>query len=453
MLQSFSIDVLKSVLMLLSMQVAAGEAMDAAHAQMQSLLYLSMQMCGAMAGLTSMHEYRRICGIDRVYNKGQLETSLTMMEEHPYQFYELYRMTPNTFWVLYEKLWEHVNGSDEYRVQCPRRGRSPSREVFRNRLLYTLSFLSSACSFRQLSQTWGKSLDWGELLIEELASMKDKIVRWPDPCGPKMLQTCLGFQQMRGLKGCCGCIDGSFIKIPAPYTQHNNPGDFNTYKKYYAIQLLAVCNANKIFTYVHTGTPGSRADAWILRQTNLYKYPNQYFPKARSFNNYTKDYYLLADSGFPLLPWVIKAYSKKQEMDAPVEGGLRRRRRLFSADQKSTRACIEHAFGILKKRWPCLHNGLRCPLRHANKTLMACIVLHNICIAEGDVWNDYDKTKDKDPDEGVDKVPDWLVVKKSLQQVPGPQRGDKTQENAGAQVRSRLTDKWRANRRPPPRQP
>lgn len=50
---------------------------------------------------------------------------------------------------------------------------------------------------------------------------------------------------MRGFKGCHGFIESKIIKIRASFTQDNNPLDYYTYyKKYYAIQLLAVCASN-----------------------------------------------------------------------------------------------------------------------------------------------------------------------------------------------------------------
>lgn len=49
-------------------------------------------------------------------------------------------------------------------------GYYPLTVVFEWRLLQTIDFLSF---------TWGKTFDWEELLIDELASMAHEFVKWP----------------------------------------------------------------------------------------------------------------------------------------------------------------------------------------------------------------------------------------------------------------------------------
>lgn len=439
-------DALKAVVLLTALLKAQDEELAGLHLNMQLLCLMMLKFSAAMGCMSSMPGNRRLFGNSRIYNKGQIETVLEMMHENPDQFYELFRMQPSTFEWLLEALWEHLYGAEDTNndhLHGNKRGRSPSRDVFRNRLLYTIFFLASGCSYRQLSFTWGKTLDWRSLLIDELASMKDSYVCWPHPESDLMMDTCRGFERLRGFKGCCGCIDGSFIKIRAPFKQHMNAGDYNTYKKYYAVQILAVCTANKLFTYVHAGTPGSRADAWILKQTTLWSHTDQYIPKG---NYYSEDYYLLGDSGFQLLPWLMMPFSRKQERETPEEDGLRKRRKAFSADQKSTRTCIENAFGILKARWHCLRDGLQCMLNHATPTIWACIVLHNICLSRSDIWSFYDSEADHDDDAGMRKgTPTWLIVDHNVL-TPAP-KSDNAKYKAGQNVRNRLVDTPRVNHR------
>ena len=222
------------------------------------------------------------------------------------------------------------------------------------------------------------------------------------------MDTCYGFERLRGFKGCCGCIDGSFIKIRAPWQQSSNPFAWNSYKKFFAVQLLAVCNASKVFTFVHYGKPGDRyattvtqllhdryasvthplrnpvtrlrrirtyvrtaigsyADMSILRLTSLWKHWDQYFPAASderrdpaSARFYSKWFYIFGDNGFKLLTWLMTPFTKKQETAV----ASRQSRKVYSADQKSTRATGENAFGLFKGRWRCLQLGLHCKLKH-----------------------------------------------------------------------------------------
>lgn len=124
----------------------------------------------------------------------------------------------------------------------------------------------------------------------------------------------------------------------------------------------------------------------------------------------------------------------------------KQKRKNFNADQKSTRACIENAFGILKKRWRCLHNGLECRLRNSAETVWACMVLHNICIAQGDIWSNYNHKKDKDKDIGW-KKPAWLVITKNAAQQSADQPPTRSNDNAAKAARERLVLTHRLNHR------
>ena len=54
-----------------------------------------------------------------------------------------------------------------------------------------------------------------------------------------------------------------------------------------------------------------------------------------------------------------------------------------------TRVVIEQTFGVLKGRFACLSYGLRQQPTSAVQTITACVVLHNIGIARGDVYPRY----------------------------------------------------------------
>ena len=44
----------------------------------------------------------------------------------------------------------------------------------------------------------------------------------------------------------------------------------------------------------------------------------------------------------------------------------------------------ERAFGQLKNRWRILHCRSECEPESVNETALACVVLRNLCIANGD---------------------------------------------------------------------
>ncbi|CAH1365966.1 unnamed protein product [Tenebrio molitor] len=55
----------------------------------------------------------------------------------------------------------------------------------------------------------------------------------------------------------------------------------------------------------------------------------------------------------------------------------------------ATRNTVERFFGVLKRRFPCLRNGLRLKLDTTVKVIVACGVLHNIYKEQDDDIENY----------------------------------------------------------------
>mgnify|MGYP002632529817 CR=1 FL=1 len=347
-----------------------------AASRRQTLVQSCALVFASVAALSQTPGYRRLFGTAHVMHAGKYETVLRMMEDNPAQFAKSFRMTPDTFFFVRDRLWETMYPNNGRAAGARNRGRKPDRLVFERRLLMTIWYLATGHTYREMEFSWGVPyVGWDELLVEPLASLAAEFVRFP--AGHNLATTCSEFERLRGFTGCAGCVDGTFIKIDAPHLQAQNPGEFNSYKKFYAIQLLLICTANLMITFMHTGTPGSRTDQWILRRTRLFRNWNQWLPNGL---------YLFGDVGFKMYTWLIIKYNKR-ELRTPVSTREKRQRKLFNDDQCSTRVTIEQCIGVLKGRWKILRRGMTCDLHHTATVVQACVVLHNICIAEGDVWS------------------------------------------------------------------
>jgi hypothetical protein len=89
---------------------------------------------------------------------------------------------------------------------------------------------------------------------------------------------------------------------------------------------------------------------------------------------------LIGDSGYPCLPHLMTPYPNPTN---PAQEA-------FNNALCRTRVKIEQLYGILKRRFPCLHQELRLTPARACETIGACAVLHNIAIGNNDLLDPED---------------------------------------------------------------
>jgi len=339
--------------------------------------------------------YRQFWGVPALKRHGERfsDTVERMMKPgseggNPAQFYKLFRMWPATFEYFVTFLWAWVQDmrDADRAARGISAGRHPDYAVFRVRLLMTIFFLAHGCTLAMLGVIWDKpNVNSSYLLLNEIASTRDYFIRWPTGeyfyqamnSFSKLLSRCR--EQEFGFARCIGAIDGTFCRILRPGAYSHDGGlEHNSYKKYYAIQLLAVCLPNLLFTYAHVGTPGSRADTTMLKNSNLYLRLDDYIPPGSGA-------YLLGDSGFSLLLWILIPFTDRAYRT--INFFRKQIVTVYDAAQKSARVVIEQAYGVLKGRWRILHTGIHLHLPMAPIVVDCCVILHNVCIIQKDLWS------------------------------------------------------------------
>ena len=75
----------------------------------------------------------------------------------------------------------------------------------------------------------------------------------------------------------------------------------------------------------------------------------------------------LGDSGYPLREWLM----------TPILNPRDERERQYNVAHKGTRRIVENAFGMLKRKFPCL-KYLRLSPTKAARVVIACATLHNV---------------------------------------------------------------------------
>lgn len=109
--------------------------------------------------------------------------------------------------------------------------------------------------------------------------------------------------------------------------------------------------------------PGATHDSHIFKESEIGQYLSEN-------NNGMREGFLLGDSGYPCRPFLLTPYLR------PTTQAERR----FNKAQKKTRNSIERCFGVLKRRFHCLHGEIRMRPERVCKIIIACAVLHNIAV-------------------------------------------------------------------------
>lgn len=120
--------------------------------------------------------------------------------------------------------------------------------------------------------------------------------------------------------------------------------------------------------------PGSTNDARVLRRSTLYQkgMHGTLWDSTVSFQGFPP--YLLADSGYPLLPWIM----------VPVrgQGNLPIADTLFNRKLRRGRGVVENAFGILKQTFRELLVKSELQVTFLPDVIMCCAILHNLLLRQ-----------------------------------------------------------------------
>ncbi|XP_051175595.1 putative nuclease HARBI1 [Leptopilina boulardi] len=136
-------------------------------------------------------------------------------------------------------------------------------------------------------------------------------------------------------------------------------------KGYFSLNVQCTCDAHLKFTNIVLRWPGSTHDSTIFNYSKL---------RARLENGEFGDGLVLADGGYALKPYLITPLPNLQT-DAE---------RLFNESQIRTRNPVERAFGVWKRRFPCLAIGMRFSKHRIIAIIVATAVLHNIALTNGE---------------------------------------------------------------------
>ncbi|OAE29617.1 hypothetical protein AXG93_4003s1400 [Marchantia polymorpha subsp. ruderalis] len=235
--------------------------------------------------------------------------------------------------------------------------------------------LASGDSLTTLGELFGVGESTVSKVIWKFVNSMEKRARhhmkWPE--GADMDRVKAGFEVDHGLPNCCGVIDVTHILMELPGTESS--ADWFDKEQNYSMLMQVVVDMDMRIRDLFTGWPGSITDSRLLRNSgflSLCESGERLNGAPRIVQGLQVREYIIGDSGYPLLPWLINPYTST---------GLAPTRDVFNSKHASTKTVVEDALGRLKGAWKILHKVLWRPdIRKLPSIILVCCLLHNIMI-------------------------------------------------------------------------
>lgn len=206
-------------------------------------------------------------------------------------------------------------------------------------------------------------------VTDKIASLKPEYIRMPTTMAERA-ETKARFYAIAHFPGVIGAVDCTHVRIHSPGGE--NAEMFRNRKGYFSINVQVVCDATLRVCNIVARWPGSVHDSTIFNDSALCAE----FEAGRYGNDY-----ILGDKGYACRNFLL----------TPLANPQTRGEVAYNFAQVRTRNTIERCFGVLKSRFPALAGGMR--LQNMETTLaviVACAVLHNICILASDEQPDFE---------------------------------------------------------------
>lgn len=176
----------------------------------------------------------------------------------------------------------------------------------------------------------------------------------------EMREAAAGFFAIAKFPRTIGAIDCTHIKLQSP--GGINAERYRNRKSWFSLNVQTVAASNLKIIDIVARWPGSTHDQTIFNSSSL---------KMRFESGEFGRYFIVGDSG----------YANSQFLPTPflhLDGDPAKN--LYNESQIRTRNVVERSYGVLKRRFPILATGLRVALDRVEAIIIACAVLHNICI-------------------------------------------------------------------------
>ncbi|KAF5192953.1 Alp1-like [Thalictrum thalictroides] len=229
-------------------------------------------------------------------------------------------------------------------------------------------------------------------LVEAMEEKGLHHLRWPTT-ESEMEEIKTKFANIQGLPNCCGAIDTTHIMMRLSTVNNSNDVWYDC-EKNHSMVLQAVVDPDMRFRDIITGWPGSMNDAAVLRSSSFFKRCDTGSrlngKKIKLSEGIEVGEYIVGDTGFPLLPWLVTPYQGKHLSESKTE---------FNKRHFATRMVAQRALARLKEMWRIIQGVMWRPDKDKlPRILLVCCMLHNIVIdMEDEVQDEMPLSHQHDP--------------------------------------------------------
>ncbi|KAF7823571.1 protein ALP1-like [Senna tora] len=183
------------------------------------------------------------------------------------------------------------------------------------------------------------------------------------------------FEKVRGLPNCCGVIDVTHITMCLPASEPTS-NVWLDHEQNHSMILQAIVDPDMRFRDIVTGWPGKMKDWLVFESSNFYKLCDKgerlNGRKLKLSGGSEIREYIVGDSGYPLLPYLVVPYDGKELSEPKME---------FNKRHFATRMIAQRALTRLKEMWRIIQGVMWRPDKHKlPRIILVCCLLHNIVI-------------------------------------------------------------------------
>ncbi|XP_071554257.1 uncharacterized protein [Temnothorax nylanderi] len=197
-----------------------------------------------------------------------------------------------------------------------------------------------------------------------------------EPTEQLWYQKACDYEDLWDFPNCIGSIDGKHVVLQAPYKSGST---YYNYKGQHSIVLLAITDANGLFTVVDIGAEGRRSDGGIFMHSDLGISLNNNevsLPPSRQLeeNGPNLPYVLVGDEAFALTNYMMRPYSRRNDLDLSEK--------VYNYRHCRARRSVECSFGVLAARWRVYRKPMETSVTTSVKVVQATVCLHNFLMAK-----------------------------------------------------------------------